>query len=102
MDLIRSTRELQGLRAAVLGSTSGIGRAIAIALADAGADVIVHGKNSLDSAEAVSGEVRRRSSRSIVLMGDLTDRSAGDRLVEDAWNTWGGIDAWLQVAGPTS
>jgi NAD(P)-dependent dehydrogenase (short-subunit alcohol dehydrogenase family) len=39
-------RALQGQRAAVLGSTSGIGRACALALADAGADVIVHGRAS--------------------------------------------------------
>ena len=45
MDWKRSPRELQGLRAAVLGSTSGIGRAVALALAEAGADVIVHGRS---------------------------------------------------------
>ena len=39
----RIPMELRGMRAAVLGSTSGIGRAVALALADAGADVIVHG-----------------------------------------------------------
>ena len=37
--------DLKGLRTAVLGSTSGIGRAVALALADAGADVIVHGRS---------------------------------------------------------
>lgn len=99
MDLIRSPRELQGLRTAVLGSTSGIGRAIAFALADAGADVIVHGKQSRDSAERVAEAVRQRGSRSLVLMADLADRSAGDRLVEDAWKAWDGIDSWLQIAG---
>ena len=46
MDLKRSARELQGVRAAVLGSTSGIGRAVALALAAAGADVIIHGRSS--------------------------------------------------------
>jgi 3-oxoacyl-[acyl-carrier protein] reductase len=32
-------------------------------------------------------------------MADLADRSAGDRLVQDAWALWGGLDAWLQLAG---
>ena len=32
-------------------------------------------------------------------MADLADRDAGDRLVEDAWNVWGGLDAWLHFAG---
>jgi len=34
-----------------------------------------------------------------VLLADLADRQAGDRLVEDAWSLWGGLDAWLQIAG---
>jgi len=33
------------------------------------------------------------------LMADLADRAAGDALVESAWDLWGGLDAWLQVAG---
>jgi 3-oxoacyl-[acyl-carrier protein] reductase len=32
-------------------------------------------------------------------MADLADRAAGDRLVEQAWEVWGGLDAWLQFAG---
>lgn len=99
MNLIRTTRELQGLRTAVLGSTSGIGRAIAIALADAGADVIIHGRKSRDAAEVVASEVRSRGSRSLVLTADLEDRAACDRLASDAWNAWDGLDAWLQIAG---
>ncbi|MHB1558477.1 MAG: SDR family NAD(P)-dependent oxidoreductase, partial [Isosphaeraceae bacterium] len=77
--------ELIGCRAAVLGSTSGIGRAVALELADAGADVIVHGRRSAESAEAVAAEIRRRGRRAEVLMADLADREAGDRLVERAW-----------------
>ena len=93
------SRELQGLRAAVLGSTSGIGRATALALADAGADVVVHGRRSRDAAEGVAAEVRRRGGRAAVFMADLTDRAQGDRLVADAWDVWGGLDAWLHLAG---
>lgn len=93
-------RPLAGLRAAVLGSTSGIGRATALALADDGADVIVHGRASRDAAEAVADACRRRSGgRAGVLMADLADRDAGDRLAAAAWDLWGGLDAWLHVAG---
>jgi len=91
--------ELIGCRAAVLGSTSGIGRAVALSLADAGADVIVHGRSAHDAALAVADAVRGRGRRAAVLMADLADRAAGDRLVEDAWNLWGGLDAWLHLAG---
>ena len=37
--------------------------------------------------------------RSTVLNADLADRPAGDRLVDEAWNVWNGLDAWLQIAG---
>ena len=83
----------------VLGSTTGIGRAIALALAAAGADVIVHGNRSREAAEQVAEDVRNRGSRSLVLMADLADRAAGGRLVEEAWNAWGGLDSWLHIAG---
>lgn len=95
----RAGDELRGLRAAVLGSTSGIGRATALALAEAGAAVIVHGHSARESAEGVAAEVRSLGGQAAVLMADLADRRAGDRLVEAAWNTWDGLDAWLQIAG---
>ncbi|MDR3632646.1 MAG: SDR family NAD(P)-dependent oxidoreductase [Isosphaeraceae bacterium] len=87
------------MRCAVLGATSGIGRATALALAEAGADVLVHGRRSRDAAETVSEAVRRLGGRSRVLMADLADRAAGDRLVDEAWHVWDGLDAWLQIAG---
>jgi len=83
----------------VLGSTTGIGKAVALALAGAGADVIVHGRAARVAAEEVASLVRDRGGRAAVLMADLADRAAGDRLVEDAWALWGGLDAWLQLAG---
>jgi 3-oxoacyl-[acyl-carrier protein] reductase len=91
--------DLKNCRAAVLGSTSGIGKAAALALAEAGADVIVHGRSSRDAAEEVSAAVQRHGGRSAVMMADLADRSAGDRLVEEAWSLWDGLDAWLHCAG---
>ncbi len=91
--------DLKGCRAAVLGSTSGIGRAVAIELAEAGADVLVHGRRSVEAAEEVAHHLHRLGRRSEVIMADLADRDAGDRLVERAWTTWGGLDAWLHLAG---
>ncbi len=90
---------LAGLRAAVLGSTSGIGRATAMALAEAGADVIIHGRTRSDAAEEIANAVRRQGRRSEIIPADLADRQAGDRLVEAAWARWGGLDAWLHFAG---
>jgi len=92
-------RELSGFRAAVLGSSSGIGRAVALALGAAGADVIVHARASREAAECVADAIRRSGGRSHVLMADLADRDQGDGLVDRAWGLWGGLDAWLHLAG---
>jgi 2-amino-4-hydroxy-6-hydroxymethyldihydropteridine diphosphokinase len=92
-------RELTGLRALVTGSTSGIGRAIAVELARGGADVIVHGRRSRDAAEAVALAVRHAGGRSAVVMADLKDAEARRRLAEEAWGTWGGLDVLVNNAG---
>ena len=91
--------ELRGLRAAVLGSTSGIGRAVALELARAGADVLIHGRSSRDAAERVAEEVRRLGGRSTSSWPTWPTATAGDRLVDEAWDVWDGLDAWLQIAG---
>src|SRR4029077_3973988 len=95
----RSPFDLNGTRTAVLGATSGIGRATALALAEAGADVIVHGRRSTQAADELAESLRSKGVRSHVLMADLADRYAGDRLVEAAWDVWNGLDAWLHIAG---
>lgn len=84
----------------MLGSTSGIGRAVALSLAEAGADVIVHGRRSATAAHAVAEECRARcGGRAEVLMCDLADRSQADQFAAMAWDLWGGLDAWLHFAG---
>ena len=90
---------LDGLRTIVLGSTSGIGRATALALAEAGADVIVHGKVSRGAAQTVAAEVRRFGRRSHVMLADLSEPSQAEALLDAAWELWGGLDAWLHFAG---
>jgi 3-oxoacyl-[acyl-carrier protein] reductase len=90
---------LLGLRTAVLGSTSGIGRATALQVARAGADVIVHGRTSRQAAEDLVDEIRSLGRRSEFQMADLADPIEGDRLVDRIWNTWNGIDAWIHFAG---
>jgi 2-amino-4-hydroxy-6-hydroxymethyldihydropteridine diphosphokinase len=92
-------RELTGLRAMVTGSTSGIGRAIALQLAAGGADVIVHGRRSGDAAEAVATQARLAGVRSQVILADLTNWEELDRLLQTAWDAWRGIDVWINNAG---
>jgi 2-amino-4-hydroxy-6-hydroxymethyldihydropteridine diphosphokinase len=96
----KNTDELLGLRALVTGSTSGIGRAIALELARAGADVIVHGRRSSEAATDLSHKLAEcRGRRSTVLMADLADPAACERLVGEAWNVWNGLDIFIQNAG---
>ncbi|MDR3621002.1 MAG: SDR family NAD(P)-dependent oxidoreductase [Paludisphaera borealis] len=89
---------LRGTRCAVLGATSGIGRAVALELARNGADVIVHGRDA-EAAARVVGEIRRIGVKAEAILADLGSRTEGDRLVESAWKLWGGLDAWLHIAG---
>lgn len=91
-------RELAGLRAVVTGSTSGIGRAVALELAAAGADVIVHGRRAA-AAEEVADQVRGAGVRSAVVLADLHEAAACRRLVDEAWQTWDGLDVWVNNAG---
>src|SRR5262249_1123543 len=92
-------RELVGLRALVTGSTSGIGRAIALELASGGADMIVHGRRSRDTAEEVATAARRLRGRPAVLLADLRDPEQCQRLVTEAWGAWQGLDVWVNNAG---
>lgn len=89
---------LKGLRCVVTGATSGIGRATALTLARAGADVIVHGRR-LEAAARLVGEIEGKGSRVASILADLRSREQGDRLVAHAWKLWGGIDAWIHFAG---
>jgi 3-oxoacyl-[acyl-carrier protein] reductase len=92
-------RELVGRRALVTGSTSGIGRAIALELAAAGADVVVHGRRSQAAAEETAASIRLAGVRGETLLADLSDEDACRRLVEQAWQLWQGIDIWINNAG---
>jgi len=95
----RSTgRELAGLRALITGSTRGIGRAIALELAGAGAEIIVHGRDE-KQAETVMRELDEAGVASEYIIADLAEPEECRRLVETAWDAWGPIDIWINNAG---
>lgn len=92
-------RDLAGRRAVVTGSSSGIGRAIALALAEHGADVLVHARQSKDRAQQVMEQIRQQGIRSEVVLADFRDPVACARFVADAWERFGPIDIWINNAG---
>jgi 3-oxoacyl-[acyl-carrier protein] reductase len=95
---IQMGKELQGMRAVVTGSTRGIGRAIALELAAAGAEVVVHGRSS-EAAEEVADAIAEMGSTANVLLGNLMQLEECRRLVATAWDEWGPIHIWVNNAG---
>ncbi|RMG33324.1 MAG: SDR family oxidoreductase [Planctomycetota bacterium] len=91
--------DLSGRVAVVTGSSSGIGRAIALEFAAAGADVVVHCARSLERAESVAAAIRTAGRRSVVLAADFSDRTARERFVAEAWGAFGRVDVWVNNAG---
>ena len=88
-----------GLTAVVTGSSSGIGRAIALDLADAGADVAIHGRRAAAAAE-VAAQIVQMGRRAPVLLADLAEPAQIERLVGEAWSALGGrVDLWVNNAG---
>jgi 3-oxoacyl-[acyl-carrier protein] reductase len=89
---------LSGQAAVVTGSSSGIGRAIALELARGGADVLVHGRQNRSGAEAAACEIAALGRGAHVVLADLSDPSEQDRLLDAAWQ-WREIDIWINNAG---
>ncbi len=90
--------KLDGKVALVTGSATGIGRSIAIALADAGADVACHCRREEDAVETVA-VIREIGRRSVELAGEIGDRDVSMGLVDQTVETLGGIDILVNNAG---
>lgn len=86
--------------AVVTGSGRGIGRAIAIALAEAGADVVITSRRAEDVAE-VAARVRDQGRRAVELPGDLKEPGMPERLAQAAIDEFGHLDIWVNNAGGT-
>jgi NAD(P)-dependent dehydrogenase (short-subunit alcohol dehydrogenase family) len=92
--------DLSGRVAVVVGGTSGIGRAMALGLADAGADVVASSRRP-DMVEAAAGEIEARGRRSLRVCSDVADRPSLQALLEAAVAKFSKVDILVYAAGRT-
>jgi NAD(P)-dependent dehydrogenase (short-subunit alcohol dehydrogenase family) len=91
---------LKDRRALVTGSSSGIGEAIASALAQEGAKVVVHGRDEECTRRAAEA-IRRKGGQASVVIGDLATDDGAAAVAQQALKTLGGLDILVNNAGGT-
>lgn len=92
--------DLSGRVAVIVGGTSGIGRALALGMADAGADVVATGRRQ-DLVDDVAGVIERKGRRSLRLACDVEDAASLERLRDACLAELGAIDILVAAAGRT-
>lgn len=90
--------QLEGKRALVTGSSSGIGEGIAKALAREGVTVVVHGRRE-QAAARVAQEITVNGGKAVVALGDLSQDDDARRVAEQSLSTLGGIDILINNSG---
>ena len=90
---------LKGQKAIVTGANSGIGKAVAVALGHAGADVVVNYVVGEAEAEAVCDEIRRCGSRALAILADVANEQQVQAMFEQAIENFGTIDILVNNAG---
>lgn len=91
--------DMNGARVLITGAGHGIGRGIALGLAAAGADVVVHHGHSPAEAAATVADVEALGRKALALQADVTVTSEVDALVADAVSFLGGLDVLVCNAG---
>src|SRR5215831_12096338 len=92
--------ELSGKVAVVIGGTSGIGRAIAHGLADAGADCVPTSRRAAQ-VEAAAKEIEARGRRTLAVTSDVADRASLQRVLDKSIKAFGKVDILVNCAGRT-
>jgi NAD(P)-dependent dehydrogenase (short-subunit alcohol dehydrogenase family) len=91
---------LDGKSAVVIGGTSGIGKALALGLAHAGADVAASARRQ-EQVDATAKDIEATGKRSLRVASDVADRASLERLLEAAVGTFGKVDILINCAGKT-
>jgi glucose 1-dehydrogenase len=90
---------LKNKKALVTGSSRGIGRAIALRLAEEGAELVIHYNKNADEAEAVAALIKSNGGNAHVVQADIFYSDQVFKLADDAWNCLNGIDFLINNAG---
>lgn len=101
MELPKNLQPLQDKVAIVTGASRGIGRAIAIALADAGANVVVNYASSSAAAEQVVAEITAAGGTAIALQADVSKADQVESLLNATLEKWNSVDILVNNAGIT-
>jgi NAD(P)-dependent dehydrogenase (short-subunit alcohol dehydrogenase family) len=89
---------LVGPSAVVTGVSRGIGRATAVALARAGANVLGVYNSDHDGAAAAREQIEAEGREAVIIQGDTSDPDLAVRAAEEAVNRWGSLDIWINNA----
>jgi len=92
--------DLTGRIAVVIGGTSGIGHAIALGLAESGADVVPTSRR-LEQVQNAAGEIEALGRRSLRITSDVADRTSLQRLLDETVQAFGKVDILINSAGRT-
>lgn len=92
--------ELNGKVAVVIGGTSGIGRAIAHGLADAGANVVASSRRA-EEVEKTAAEIEAKQRQTLRICSDVSDKSTLENLLNECLNAFGRVDILVNSAGVT-
>jgi glucose 1-dehydrogenase len=90
---------LDGRRAVVTGGSSGIGEAICIALAAAGARVVVNCSQHLEKAKDVTRRIQAAGGDAMAIQADISKPAAAARMFQKVDAAWGGVDILVNNAG---
>lgn len=93
-----STIQLVGPNAVITGVSRGIGRASAVALARAGANIVGVYHSDTEGAELVRAQIEAAGTEAVILQGDTGDPDTAARLGATALERWGSVDIWVNNA----
>ena len=92
------TQSLDGKVAVVIGGTSGIGRALSLGLAEAGADVVATARHQ-PQVDETANEIEARGRRTLRHTADVCDRASLQKLLAATLDSFGKVDILINCAG---